>query len=221
VPPDVTGYDAMYAEMAAAFGGIPDPLLASHHGLLERDHPVLDVGCGQGRNALFLARRGVTMVGIDPSEVAARAATAAARAEDLPVTVEVTGFDRYSPPTPLGGVLLFGLFPDLTRKQIQQLVHRSHTWLAPGGLVFAVAFTTEDASYASYRDHGTRIGAHSFDHSRHGVRTFLDPGELTALFDGWTLEHSWEGFGPEHRHGDGPPERHAKAHGIYRRGPSP
>lgn len=57
---------------------------------------------------------------------------------------------------------------------------------------------------------------HSFVHPTSGLRTFLDLGELATLFNGWTVEYLWEGFGPEHRHGDGPPERHAKAHGIFR-----
>lgn len=79
--PDTTRYDAMYAVVSAAFGAHPDPLLAEHWRRLDPALPVLDVGCGQGRNALFLAQRGLTVVGIDPSEVAAGATRAAATAE--------------------------------------------------------------------------------------------------------------------------------------------
>ena len=44
---------------------------------------VLDVGCGPGRHALELARRGVQVVGIDISERFVNIATNAANAEHL------------------------------------------------------------------------------------------------------------------------------------------
>ena len=50
---------------------------------------VLDVGCGPGRHALELARRGITVLGIDASEDFVRLARAAAAAEGLAATFEV------------------------------------------------------------------------------------------------------------------------------------
>lgn len=178
---------------------------------------MLDVGCGQGRNALFLARQGYAVEGIDASAVAVRATCAAAESEDLRVPAHLTSFDLFAPPASFGGVLLFGLFPDLSRDQIADLVVRSRSWTSPGGLAFVTAFTVDDPSYPWYRDGGNRLVAHSFVHPQSGLRTFLEIGELATLFDGWTVEYLWEGFGPAHRHGDGLPERHAKAHGIFRR----
>ena len=215
--PTRTDYDGLYLEIPDVFGNDPDPLLAAEYGRLDRSQPVLDVGCGQGRNALFLARQGYLVEGLDASQVAVQATRAAAEAEDLHVRVHRAGFDRFVPGANFGGVLLFGLFPDLSRAQIADLVARSGTWTSPGGLIVVTAFTVHDPSYPRYRDGGERVGDHSFVHPRSGLRTFLDLGELTTLFDGWTVEYLWEGFGPAHRHGDGLPERHAKAHGIFRR----
>jgi SAM-dependent methyltransferase len=45
---------------------------------------VLDVGCGPGRHALALARRGIAVVGVDISQTFIDLATAAAGAEALP-----------------------------------------------------------------------------------------------------------------------------------------
>ena len=50
------------------------------------------------------------------------------------------------------------------------------------------------------------------------VRTYLEPGELPKLFRGFSVVHYEERLGPEHRHGDGPPERHALAEAVMRRG---
>jgi SAM-dependent methyltransferase len=50
---------------------------------------VLDVGCGPGRHALELARRGITVLGIDASEDFVALARAAAATEGLPAAFEV------------------------------------------------------------------------------------------------------------------------------------
>ena len=47
---------------------------------------VLDVGCGPGRHALALARRGVTVVGLDISETFVGLAREAATAQGIPAT---------------------------------------------------------------------------------------------------------------------------------------
>ena len=61
-------------------------------------HRVLDVGCGPGRHALELARRGMSVVGIDASDEFITLAREAASADDLDAIFEVLdvrelGFD--------------------------------------------------------------------------------------------------------------------------------
>src|SRR6266487_1898037 len=53
---------------------------------LAPDDRVLDVGCGPGRHALALARRGIDVVGVDRSPDFLRLACDAASREALPVT---------------------------------------------------------------------------------------------------------------------------------------
>ena len=58
-------------------------------------------------------------------------------------------------------------------------------------------------------------GSYADDAGR--VRTFLEPGELVELLPGFSVEHYWEGLGPEHRHGEGAPERHGKVEAVFRK----
>ena len=51
----------------------------------KRDARVLDLGCGQGRDALLAARRGHRVVGVDLSEVGVRQMLAVAKRERLNV----------------------------------------------------------------------------------------------------------------------------------------
>ena len=63
-------FDADYRSTEQYFGITPEPLLTRHAARLDPERPVLDVGMGQGRNALWLAERGFCVDGIEPSVVA-------------------------------------------------------------------------------------------------------------------------------------------------------
>src|SRR5438132_11835889 len=56
---------------------------------LDPGERVLDVGCGPGRHALALARRGIDVVGVDLSDDFISLARDAAAAEGLPARFEV------------------------------------------------------------------------------------------------------------------------------------
>ena len=56
---------------------------------------VLDVACGGGRNAIFLAERGFEVVGVDVSEVALEHARERARAADADVTFVHADFETF------------------------------------------------------------------------------------------------------------------------------
>ena len=49
------GFNEAYARVDGLFGGEPERTLVRFADRLDRRRPVLDVGCGQGRNALWLA----------------------------------------------------------------------------------------------------------------------------------------------------------------------
>jgi len=60
-------WDREYSSTPALFGSEPAPLLVQNAEVIDLALPVLDVGCGQGRNTLFLARRGFEIHALDRS----------------------------------------------------------------------------------------------------------------------------------------------------------
>jgi tellurite methyltransferase len=193
-------FDTLYGAVADYFGSGPDELLARYCGSLPPGERVLDVGAGQGRNALFLARRGSPVDCIDPSAVAMTQLAHRASKERLPVRVFPLGFEAYSPDVehyPV--ILLFGLMQELPRDSIGPLVTKLDSWASPGGLLLVTAFTTLDPEY-----------------TESSARTYLAPGELKTLFAGWEPLHYWEGLGSEHRHGEGAPHRHGRVEAVLR-----
>ena len=58
---------------------------------------VLDVGCGQGRDAIFIARLGHRVTGVDISPAGISAMLAASRTEDLDISGIVSDIRDYQP----------------------------------------------------------------------------------------------------------------------------
>ena len=211
-------YDDYYRNTPAVFGTEPNTILVEHVELIEPSRSALDIGCGQGRNTLFLARRKITVHALDPSDEAIRAVKVAAETEGLAIRTILGGFEDLGPePDGYGAVLVFGVIPDLRREQVTALVAAIGELLAPGGLLFITGFGTWDPAFTLHRGEWTEDAENSFCSLDGVVRTYLEPGELVALFPGFEVIHSCEGLGPEHRHGDGPLERHGLAEAVLRR----
>lgn len=86
-------WDAFYrrdGEADRAWSGDPNPTLVAEVADLAPG-AALDVGCGEGADALWLARRGWEVVAIDPSRIAIQRARAAAEAAGLEVDWIVDG----------------------------------------------------------------------------------------------------------------------------------
>lgn len=129
--------------------------------------PALDVACGLGQNALWLARLGCPSVGVDASAVAVARARAEAAARGVPATFEraeaAPGSLCPSRPGSWGAVVVVhfldrALFPTLVAA------------VAPGGVLAYVA-----ALGHPLRPPGARPRRRAF---------LLEPGELLALTAG-------------------------------------
>jgi len=215
-------FDKLYGDVADYFGGAPDELLARLCEKLSPGVRALDVGAGQGRHALCLARRGHPVDCIDASAVAVEQLRACASKENLPVRAFTAAFETYSPDVEYYPViLLFGLIQELPWGSIGALMERIDAWTRAGSVVLVTAFTTADPGYHDVSRTWREIGKNSFVNEAGFVRTFLDPGELKGLFGGWEALHYWEGLGPEHRHGSDPPHRHGRVEAALRKEAGP
>jgi len=103
---------------------------------------VLDVGCGTGENSLFLAGRGMDVVGIDASAIAVETARAKATRRSLEVKFRVcdalhlgTIPERFDSVIDVG---LLHLFSDIDRGH---LIDGLHTVVRPGGFYHVLCFS--------------------------------------------------------------------------------
>jgi tellurite methyltransferase len=214
----MTDWDHEYTTTPNLFGSNPVPILVRHLDLLNGNLPILDVGCGQGRNTLYLARHGHTVRALDPSMEALRQTRSAADAEGLTIQSQCGVLvEIVRPANGFSAILAFGLIPILTRAEIHETVALIEDLIAPGGHTIITAFTTSDPKFGTHAREWFEVGRNSFQSPEGDIRTYLEPGELVGLFPEWQVVDHWEGFGSEHRHGDGPTERHGLAEAVLRR----
>ena len=131
---------------------------------------VLDVGCGTGENALFLAERGLEVVGIDGAPRAIRKAKSKAKARGVKVQFDVADVLDLPTPQPLFDTVidsgLFHVFPDEDRPRLRDSLARV---IRPGGLYLMMCFSEREPG-----DWGPRR---------------VTQAEIRSTFiDGWSVE---------------------------------
>jgi 2-polyprenyl-3-methyl-5-hydroxy-6-metoxy-1,4-benzoquinol methylase len=133
-------WDGRYAGDGLAPDGAADPpaAFAAHERLFPTRGQALDVACGRGRAAVWLAARGLTVRGVDVSPVAVRLARNLAERNGVAdrCRFDVVDLDTGLPPGPPLDVLVCHRFrePRLYAAMVERL--------APGGLL-AVAVLSE------------------------------------------------------------------------------
>ena len=158
----------MYAERDAVWSGEPNPQLVSDVAALPRG-TVLDVGCGEGADAVWLARQGWDVTAVDVSQVALERARAHASSAGVEISFEQA--DLVASPPPAGAYDLvsaqFFHLPDPPRSRAYRGLGAA---VAPGGHLLVVGhYPSEHIG----KDHPERL---------------FTTDEIVALFgDGWQV----------------------------------
>lgn len=162
-------WDATYRQAAPPPWSIgrPQPELARLIDQGKVRSAVLDSGCGHAALSLTLAALGYTVVGLDASATAIRAATAAADERGLTTATfaqaDVTNFDGYPPGSEgrFATILDSGLFHALPVNRRQDYIQSIFRAAAPGAALYILAF----AAGALDDAHSDRPGPPGFTES--------------------------------------------------------
>jgi SAM-dependent methyltransferase len=130
---DAETWDARYAAAQRVWSAEPNHWVV----LLTEDLPVgraLDLGAGEGRNALWLAARGWAVTAVDFSAVAVERGRASAGGTR--VDWQVADVTSYAPDAPLDLVLVCYLH--LPREVMREVLARAAAWVAPDGHLVVV-----------------------------------------------------------------------------------
>ena len=157
----------------------PMPLLAR---VVDKLKPgrALDVACGTGRHAIFLAERGWQVTAVDGSHVGIELAKATARSRRVEVDWRVSDLERGQFEIEAEAYDLVAIFYYLPRNLFAQI----RAGVCAGGLVVAAIHMVDEAP----------------DLKPMNPEFLLQPGELRAEFRGWEILHDYEGTPTETGH---------------------
>lgn len=92
-----TDYEKVYQQQRHALGDPTPEFVTFFDGYNKQNADVLDIGCGQGRDALFIARRGHHVVGVDRATTGIAQLLEEAQAEALHIEGVVADLSDFSP----------------------------------------------------------------------------------------------------------------------------
>ncbi|MBG6189959.1 SAM-dependent methyltransferase [Arthrobacter sp. CAN_A212] len=170
---DQTYWDTFYNERPAAWSGQPNPQLVAEAVDLTPG-TALDIGSGEGADAIWLARRGWTVTAVDISEVAlTRGAAMAAADEDSAARITWDRQDllRWAPQE-LSFDLVTAQFLHLPKAEREPLFTRLAAAVAPGGTLLIVGHHPSDMESGAHRP--PRL---DLFYSAEEIAPLLDPGQ--------------------------------------------
>lgn len=142
---DAHEWDTRYSATETMWSYEPNVFLVPRVEPLEPGR-ALDLGCGEGRNALWLAARGWDVTAVDFSKVAVDRGRGWAEQRSLDVVFEVADVIEYRPePGAFDLVIVFYL--QLPRDEVQQVLGHAVEALAPGGTLLVVAHDLDNLEH--------------------------------------------------------------------------
>jgi SAM-dependent methyltransferase len=166
-------WDERYASAEQVWSGQPNAALVREVSAL-RPGRALDVGCGEGADARWLAERGWEVTALDVSRVALdRAAAHAGRAGARVQWLHAGLVQAALPPASFG--LVSAQYPALLRTGQHEAERALLDAVAPGGVLLVVHHPVPSKEQAA---------AHGFD-----PEDYVSPADVAArLDDGWRVE---------------------------------
>lgn len=137
---DESFWNERYAGTGYLYGAEPNGFLTEHWTLLSS--PVLSLSEGEGRNAVFLASRGLDVLGVDISTVALEKAHRLARSRGVDIKTVLADLATYEPDeNHYGSVISISAhLPGTVRHRLYPLIERS---LKPGGVMILEAYSQD------------------------------------------------------------------------------
>lgn len=165
---DIAGWDEMYRSGERGAEDAPTILLVETIKKLPAG-TAIDLACGAGRNAIYLAERGWTVTAVDGSSGAIELAKQRSAARGVRVHTRVSDLTEpgFTMPPDAFDLVLIAYYLQ------RDLFAKAKAAVRPGGVVIAIAHTPEPGKPRSE----TRAG----------------PGELRTFFEGWDILWEYEG----------------------------
>jgi len=137
-----TFWNERYSSDDLAYGEAPNVFLVRMAAQLPTSGDALDIGAGEGRNALFLASRGLNVLAVDQSEVGMQKAQRLAKERGLLLRTQAIDLAEFDA-GPHSFDVVSSIFVHLPAKLRAAVHHRIAAWLKPGGVYLLEAYAPD------------------------------------------------------------------------------
>ena len=140
-------YDEYYSRQGPGLGEAASPELSVFLKRKRCDGKALDLGAGEGRNSLHLARLGYSVTAVDVSEVGLRQLEDVARQHRLDDRIQTIRADARKlslPRQEFDLIVAETVLDHIQRYEIEPLFHRLAGWLRPSGSTYIKVHTVDD-----------------------------------------------------------------------------
>ncbi len=171
-------FDLVYSKPEMAFGSEPEPELAKYIESSVVKGEALDLGCGDGRHALFLARNGYNVTGVDISQVAIKKVECLAQSEKLNSFLKLHHSDVRDFDYPLEEydfVAAVTLFDHVPQKDVVPLFEKVAGSLKKNGVIFIKVHTVKDPGKLNGSDKASELSW--------AIQHYFKSAELRALLE--------------------------------------
>ncbi len=151
---------------------------------------VLDIGCGEGRNAVFLAKKGFDVTGIDISKKGIEKMNLLAKKMNIKVKGIVEDIQKFKFDKKYDVILSIATFPFLKKKEIKKVISKIKENTKENGLNAILSFTTKDYFFGNKQMY------------------FFKENELKEYYRDWNILIYKEFMTKPEKHGDGVYHRH-------------
>jgi SAM-dependent methyltransferase len=136
-------WDARYGSSDLVWGTEPNRFVASAFGEAPAAGRVLDLACGEGRNAIWLATRGATVTAVDFSGVAIERARSLAERAGVDVDWRVDDVVQWRAPARDFDLVLIS-YLQIPMAPFGRVLDHAAAALRPGGEVFLIGHAVEN-----------------------------------------------------------------------------
>ena len=152
---------------------------------LKKSDTVLDLGVGQGRNALFLAGNGFNVTGVDISPEGVNQFINTAKTRGLIVKGTVCDIRDYEYPQDFDVIMSIATLPFLKKEEIAPVIQNMKQHTNRGGINLITVFTEDDPASKKM----TRL-------------YYFKKNELKQFYDDWDIVRYNEFTTPPEKHGE-------------------
>lgn len=197
-------FNSFYGEHNFYYGLDVRPEFADHINTNPpSDMQGLDLGCGEGRYALFLAQRGCRVHCVDRSKAGLQKLAKASRLNNFSISIQhedVADFDfsRSCYDIIIAATILDHL-DDVVRPKVVDGIKSS---LKPGGILYANVFTVQDPGYQAQHASLNKKDPEGISDTSVFMAHYFDGGELKDMFTDFKIRYYYEGVEPDLSHGN-------------------